>query len=140
MLNAEFVTQFAAFGAILAGFSMSIAFSLILHKASSATPKDPLIQTTAAAFLVSAAVLVVGCFLAALTLSIAAQSQPGLPTPPNVLLAAKLLFYVTSAGGLAMLTGIALSGFIRSKRLGRCTVTLAVLSLVAAVLTYSLLN
>lgn len=35
MLNIEFVNQFSAFGAILAGFSMSIAYSFFLHKEES---------------------------------------------------------------------------------------------------------
>jgi hypothetical protein len=138
MLNVEFVTQFAAFGAILAGFSMSIAFSLILHSNASSKPSRGLMQTTGGAFLTSAVVLALAVFLAAVILSIHAQTPPGLPPTSRVVQGANLLFYVTAAGGLAMLVGTALSGFIRSKRFGAFTVTLALLSLVAAVVIYSL--
>ena len=114
MLNVQFVTQFAAFGAILAGFSMSIAFSILLH--SSEKPKEKLEQFTAGAFLTSALILVLAAFLAALVLSVHAQNSVSLSgedlipetgsQAPLLVRSANALFYVIALGGVAMLTGL----------------------------------
>lgn len=145
MLNVEFVTQFAAFAAILAGFSMSIAFAVILRSNSSSNPRVE--QLTAGAFLLSALVLMLSVFIAALVLSINAQSanlgqpdspdQIGRPAAQRLVQAANLTYYLSLIGGLFMMAGLGASGFIRSRKMGRFTATaslaMAALAVVIAV-------
>ncbi len=147
MLNVEFVKQFAGFGAILAGFSMAIAYSLLLHAQPANTAQSmpterytKLLQTAAGAFFVSAIVLVLAVFLAAWTLSIFNLIPEGQPTPDGLIHSADWVFYLTLGGGLALLVGVAISGFIRSKPLGFVTATLSSLALVAAAIAYFMLT
>jgi len=147
MLNVEFVKQFAEFGAILAGFSMAIAFSLLLHNGTKpvppvAAPDLPswVLPVAAGAFLMSALVLVLGELLAAWVLSIYNALPKDSVPPPQVVSGAEWVFYLTIVGALALLVGIAISGRLRSIRLGAFTVALSILALVGAILLSLLLS
>lgn len=137
MLNVEFVKQFSEFGAILAGFSMAIAYSFILHKCNSNSTRAIQIG---GAFLVSAIFLILGVLLAAWTLTINAKIGEGIPPSDAVLSGAKILLYLTAAGGISLLVGIGLSGFMQSKNFGRFTAILAILGLLAAVVIFASLS
>lgn len=139
MLNVEYVNQFASFGAILAGFSMSIAYSFFLHKEESNKPNQNLLHYTGGAFLASAVLLILGVFLASLVLSVhSANGVQNAPTP-SVLKGADWVFYITLFGALSMLIGVALSGFSRTKRLGFFTATMALLAAIGSYYIYSIL-
>ena len=135
-LNVEYINQFATFGAILAGFSMSIAYSVILHKDGSKETISKLMHFIGGAFLTSAVSLVLGGFLAALVLSVhSANGQPD-PASPIVLNGADLSFAITLIGLISMLVGIGASGYIKTKHFGRFTKYLAMLTGAGAIIIF----
>ena len=136
MLNVEFINQFASFGAILAGFSMSIAYSFFLHIDDTNEAKHTLLQFIGGAFLASAVFLILGVFLASLVLSVhSANGSPDPPTP-TVLRGANWVFTLTLIGAASMLIGIGSSGFIRTDRLGAFSIIVAVVGAIGSVIIY----
>ena len=137
VLNLEFVQVFFEFGAILAGFSMAIASSFILQERKTGEQGYGQLQRVGVPFIISSILLILGVFLAALILSVNAQVPENQNQPGPLINAADWLFRVTIAGGISMLVGMGLSGFVWSKGLGILTSVLSFCAFMVSVLIYN---
>ena len=125
----EFVRQVLFLASIVAGFSIAIAAQFI-----SMNRKERVVSAAIGAFLVSAALQVAVTFGFAFLLGISAN-PPGMAVPSGIVLTeigatVSIVFYL---GMVAFLAGLALTGWVCSRRMGMLSTVAAVLALAVMV-------
>jgi len=128
----EFVRQVLFLASIVAGFSIAVAAQFISMKR-----KEKVVSAAIGAFLVSAALQVAVCFGFAFLLGIS-SNPPGMAVPSETVLTeagatVSIVFYL---GMVVFLAGLALTGWVYSRRMGVVSTVTAVLALAVMVVFF----
>ena len=133
MLNVDFLKEFTTFAAILAGFSLTVTFRVMLHPLPPSKCQIRAQNILTIAFLIASVLMILAVLLSALLISVQARLSNGQPATPEMLNSAILSFFLIAFGSLVILVGIGASGFIISKGFGIFTIIISSLSAISGI-------